>query len=120
MTTHARRTRRPLAALSLTALAVLAGCGGGDDGGGSRADRLAACLDKTEARASTAESTLEGATGAVEMLGPSAVVHVFENEAAAKKYAAEETLGTPTVIGSLGVSSTDPKAIELVRGCASA
>ena len=121
MTTLARRTRRPLAALSLVSLALAAGCGGDDGGGGdSRAQKIADCLDKTEARAATAESVLEGATGAVDMLDPSATIHVFESEAAAKKYATEETLLEPTQIGTITVSSSDPRAVELVRGCAAA
>jgi hypothetical protein len=102
-------------ALALLGAVLLAGCGGNDDeGGGGRVEELAECIDKTDARASTAESVAEGAIGAVDMLGPAAVIHVFEQEKDAKAYSDSESA---TQIGTVSVSSTNPAAVEIVRGC---
>jgi hypothetical protein len=108
-------SRRALAGLALTSIVFVSACGGGDDGtGGGRVEQIAQCIDKGPARADTAESVAEGAIGAVDMLGPAAVVHVFEKDADAKAYAASEQ---DTQIGTVVVSSTNPEAIEIVRGC---
>ena len=109
------RSSFPVLALALITAAVAAGCGGDDgDGGGGRVEQIADCVDKTQARAATAESVAEGAIGAVDMLSPSAVVHVFEKEPDAKAYAESQQ---DTQIGTVVVSSTNPEAIEIVRAC---
>lgn len=102
-------------ALALLGSVFLAGCGGDDgEGGGGRVEALAECIDKTEARAGTAESVAQGAIGAVDMLGPAAVIHVFEKEQDAKAYSDSESA---TQIGTVSVSSSNPVAVAIVRGC---
>jgi hypothetical protein len=49
------------------------------------------------------------------MLGPAGTVHVFEKEPDAKAYTAD-SLGARQV-GTEVVQSSNPRAVEIVRGC---
>jgi hypothetical protein len=63
---------------------------------------------------------VDGAVGAVDVLNPSTVVHVFKDDAAAAAHAGEQDpLNKKTQIGVTVVYSDDPAVIALVKPCVS-
>ena len=103
----------------LLAVGALAGCGGGDDDSEPGVDeKIAQCIDATDAKAATAESAVEGAVGAVDVVNPSTVVHVFETEQAAAAHAEQnDELDKKIQIRTVVVYTDDPAVVELVKPC---
>jgi hypothetical protein len=106
------------ASIAVAAAGVLAACGGDP-----RVEDLASCLEGNAETAEVVEGA-SGSVGAINMIRPTATIHVFETEDAARAYV--EQSNHPggvnvdsgfTANGTLAVSVVDPPARQLIESC---
>ena len=100
---------------------ALTACGGGGSKANSRVEKIAKCVDATNARAAPSGSSRKTALGAIDVAKPYGVAQVFKSPEAARAYAQEkETYLHKTQIKDVVVQTTDANDNELVtlfRGC---